>query len=67
MTAKCALSNDGGWVCDEHPGRAWDGPNACRCGAAGSPCPWCNVPAEEETPRMPAGFKTEVDKDGWRH
>jgi hypothetical protein len=31
------------------------------------PCPWCNKPAEGEQPRMPEGFKTEFDKDGWRH
>jgi hypothetical protein len=24
-------------------------------------------PAEGEEPRMPDGFKTEFDKDGWRH
>jgi hypothetical protein len=24
-------------------------------------------PAKEETPRIPAGFRTEVDKEDWRH
>jgi hypothetical protein len=54
MTPKCTLCGDVGWVCDG-------------CGSAGAPCPWCNVPGEGEAPRMPDGFKTEVDKDGWRH
>jgi hypothetical protein len=48
-------------------GRPWEGPHACPCGAAGMPCPSCNTPAEGEAPRMPHGFKTKVDKDGWRH
>jgi hypothetical protein len=67
MTAKCTLCEDSGWVCEEHPGRPWEGPNACPCGAPGAPCPWCNMPAEGETPRMPDGFKVDVDKKGWRH
>jgi hypothetical protein len=25
------------------------------------------MPAEGETPRIPEGFRTEFDKDGWRH
>jgi hypothetical protein len=50
---------DSGWVCEDHPGRPWDGPHACPCGAAGVPCPWCNVPAPGETRRLPDGFKTE--------
>jgi hypothetical protein len=29
------------------------------------PCAACNVPEEDVAPRMPDGFKTEVD--GWRH
>jgi hypothetical protein len=49
------------------PGRPWDGPHAYTCGAAGAPCPWCNVPAPGKTPRLPDSFKTEVDKDGRRH
>ena len=28
-------------------------------------CPDCNSRAEGETPRMPHGFKVEVDKGGW--
>jgi hypothetical protein len=31
------------------------------------PCPRCNRAAEGEQPRMPAGFKTEFDKKGWRN
>jgi hypothetical protein len=29
-------------------------------------CPACNA-GEGEVPRMPEGFRVEVDKDGWRH
>jgi hypothetical protein len=48
----------------------WEGEQACICGGAGAgaPCPKCNAPKSEyAAPRMPKGFKTEVDKDGWRH
>jgi hypothetical protein len=31
------------------------------------PCPTCNMTDDDTAPRMPDGFKTEVDKDGWRH
>jgi hypothetical protein len=27
------------------------------------PCAACNVPEEDVAPRMPDGFKTEVDRD----
>jgi hypothetical protein len=66
-TMKCLVCEDIGWVCEAHPERPWEGPHGCGCGAAGAPCPWCNEPAEGETPRMAEGFKTVVDKDGWRH
>jgi hypothetical protein len=62
---KCTLCEDCGWVCGSHPDRPWQGEHACNCGAPGMPCAWC--PAEGETPRIPEGFKTEFDKDGWRH
>ncbi|OAF11763.1 hypothetical protein AYJ54_07845 [Bradyrhizobium centrolobii] len=63
----CDLCDDCGWVCENHPDRPWDGPRACTCGGAGAPCPHCNVPAEGEPPRMPKGFRVDIDKDGWRH
>jgi hypothetical protein len=63
----CAICEDIGWVCENHPERPWDGPHACSCGGAGAPCPNCNVPVDGEPPRMPEGFRTEVNKDGWRH
>jgi hypothetical protein len=40
---KCSLCEDCGWVCESHPARPWEGEHACTCGAAGAPCPWCNV------------------------
>jgi hypothetical protein len=39
---KCALCEDGGWVCENHPERPWGGSHACQCGGAGMPCPECN-------------------------
>jgi hypothetical protein len=65
--AKCILCDDAGWVCENHPTRPWEGEHACTCGGAGAPCPMCNSSEHGETPRMPDGFKIEVDKDGWRH
>jgi hypothetical protein len=65
MTAiRCPRCNDTGWVCEAHIARPWEGPNACGCGAAGAPCGRCNI---EDVPRLPEGFVTEVDKDGWRN
>jgi hypothetical protein len=64
---KCTTCDDIGWVCEHHLDRPWDGPRACECDAAGAPCPSCNIPAESGIPRMPSGYRVEVDKDGWRH
>jgi hypothetical protein len=64
---KCALCEDSGWVCEDHPKRPWEGPHACGCGGAGMACPVCNAPGDGEAPRMPEGFRTEIDKDGRRH
>ena len=63
---KCIFCADTGWVCENHPRRPWEGQYACDCGGAGMPCPNCNIP-QEDSPRAPEGFTTEVDKDGWRH
>jgi|EndMetStandDraft_8_1072994.scaffolds.fasta_scaffold16872_4 hypothetical protein len=52
----CARCQDTYWVCEAHDDRPWDGPHACGCGAAGAPCPTCNVPKPGEAPRLPAGF-----------
>jgi hypothetical protein len=43
-------------VCENHPARPWEGEHACTCGAAGAPCPWCNMPEKGEMPRLPEGF-----------
>ena len=63
----CTLCEDSGWMCESRPQMPWEGKDACQCGAAGMPCPWCNKPAEGDQPRRPEGFKIELDKDGWRH
>jgi hypothetical protein len=31
------------------------------------PCPACNIPEEGAASRLPANFKAEVNKDGWRN
>jgi cold shock CspA family protein len=67
VCVKCSLREDCGWVCETHPGRPWEGDHACTCGAAGAPCPWCNLPDKDGAPRLPEGFRTEFDKKGWRH
>lgn len=36
----CRTCNGLGWVCEEHPDRAWDSGEGC-CGAAGAPCGSC--------------------------
>ena len=61
----CFVCEDVGWVCEIHPDYPWDG--TCPCGGPGAPCPRCNVPVEGQPPRMPEGFRTVFDQDGWRH
>jgi hypothetical protein len=52
---------------ENHPDTPWNGEHACTCGGAGMPCPQCNASDDDTEPRAPKGFKTEVDKKGWRH
>jgi hypothetical protein len=49
---QCPRCQDVGWVCENHPGRAWakDKPNGCECGA-GAPCPDCNEVVDDGPPR----------------
>ena len=63
----CGLCMDYGWVCENHPHKPSYGEEACRCGGAGMPCPWCNAPNDSKPPRMPKGMLIEFDKKGWRH
>jgi hypothetical protein len=63
---KCAFCTDTGWIYGNHRCGFGEGPDAC-CGGAGIPCPTCNIPEKDSTPRMPDSLKTEVDTDGWRH
>jgi hypothetical protein len=59
---KCARCDDDRWVCEAHDERPWGtSPRACRCGGAGMPCPSCN---QSDPPRMPPGFKIDVDEEG---
>lgn len=61
----CKTCSDEGWVCENHPDKPWR-TDGCECGA-GMPCADCNPCDEHTPPRMGPGFKTIVDKDGWRH
>jgi hypothetical protein len=46
MTA-CSHCDNTGWVCEEHPDRAW---TKCNCGGASLPWPICNYSAGPERP-----------------
>src|SRR3979490_1165285 len=50
-----------------HPDRPFEGERDGACGGRGMPCPQCNASDDDTEPRAPKGFKTEVDKKGWRH
>jgi hypothetical protein len=64
---KCAICEDCGWVCENHPERPWHGAHACACGGAGMPCQnaisvtnhGCRV-AFQKTTKMP-----RVTESGW--
>jgi hypothetical protein len=67
MCGYCERCDNCGWVCENHPGRPWQGAQACTCGGAGAPCPICNATEGDDAPRMPTGFTTDADDKGWRH
>jgi hypothetical protein len=60
----CQVCEDCGWVCENHPDTPWEGPHACTCGGAGMPCPRCNLSDQETPPRLPNGFKVDIESDG---
>jgi hypothetical protein len=64
---RCALCDNCGWVCENHPHKPSYGNHACPCGGAGMPCPWCNTPTGGKPPRVPVGMVIQFDKKGWRH
>jgi hypothetical protein len=49
MTEKplCPQCAGSGWICEDHPDRAW---TACNCGGAGMRCPCCNKSAGPDDP-----------------
>ena len=57
----CPRCQDVGWVCENHPDRAWakDKPNGCECGA-GAPCPDCNEIVDDGPPRI-KGVVVSID------
>jgi hypothetical protein len=55
------------WVCEAHPNLPWDtfqSSRACTCGAPGMPCPDCNPEGPDNPPKLPPGFKTDMDDEG---
>ncbi len=62
----CKACANEGWVCENHPEKAWGGGYGC-CGGAGTPCKECNESDRDNPPRMPEGSIIICDKDGWRH
>ena len=69
--SECAVYGGALWVCEDHTDKPWGGasnrPDACHCGGAGAPCLACNPCDREHPPKIPDGYKTILDKDGWRH
>jgi hypothetical protein len=59
MRHPCKRCDGCRWVCEAHPDRPWEGPNACGCGAPGAPCPACNKPDDNSSPALPVGFEVE--------
>ncbi len=47
------------WVCEDHFHQPWTGSHACTCGAAGMPCPVCNL----LTPGKPVILPEEFEPD----
>lgn len=74
MIALCSPCNRANSAVDvfgcakNHANRAWGGASddgdACYCGV---PCPACNPSDREHKPKMPEGYRTTFDKQGWKH
>jgi hypothetical protein len=63
VSVKCTRCLDTYWVCEMHSHLPWGGANACGCGAAGMPCPSCNISNSDNRPRLPTGFEPDVSVD----
>jgi len=67
----CTVCGGALWVCEDHLDKPWGGViprgDACHCGGAGMPCPACNPSDQGEPPKMPEGYKSIFDPDGWRN
>ena len=60
----CALCQNVGWVCVDHPGAPWDDVRATICTAAGMPRLECNPNDLDHAPRLPGSTHVEFDKKG---
>lgn len=56
--ANCSVCHGLGWVCENHPDRAWSEEDGCQCGA-GMPCE-CNRVEGEDIPDI-EGIIEEVE------
>jgi hypothetical protein len=65
MDSECSVCQGARWVCEDHPGKPWDGASdateACHCGGAGIPCPACNPSDRDNPPEMPEGYRPFLD------
>ena len=60
MNPNCPICLGIGWVCENHPDRAWDDEMGCTCGA-GMPCA-CNSAEGHEEPDTSQVIITESKK-----
>ncbi len=60
MGLDCHRCDDYGWVCENQPGRPWQGPHAFNCGGVGAPCPICNSSTGDEIPMLAAIRKEQI-------
>ena len=58
----CETCDNTGWVCEAHPDRPWNGPNACGCGGAGMACIISN--GDGEKPDMSRVMKSALVVSG---
>ena len=58
-------------MCEDHRDKPWDGASdskdACHCGGAGLPCLTCNPCDDVTPPRLPDGYISFLDQDGWKN
>jgi hypothetical protein len=63
----CAVYEDCGWVCENHPYLPWQGEHACKCGGAGAPALVSATLARSDgasaTAKNPRSRRSKLDAD----